>query len=355
MSKDRIVSQSLNDPVGSIYDIDGQCYIKTSHGDSTPNHLILNEDGERCTDISQINKCETGSGQRKATLQTGGGYPCHGDITGLGRTEYTTMDYNPDTRAWHARYSDRIAKQSGAIARDMPEGFDIDAWHTRAKYIYDPCRYKDCQPPYRYRPYGGHRGWIVSRPKDPDYQYNSIRFCKVHRYGWFRILPKSTINGVDKIKFWAWAQFPFYNTGAVRWKVYLREKSTQKWLDSNVGWNKNRWYIEEAQRRGWPGTAQEWYTRTGYGAQRSKHNPYYYYNMQGHALSGKLPVYDYRKTPAKFHDMPIDGVEMRVWFGTQSNMQAHIQTLILEKNGVDIPYLDSSISLRSTPSSEHWF
>mgnify|MGYP003299362631 CR=1 FL=1 len=328
MSKERIVTQPLDDPIGSIYEIDGQCYVKTSSGDATMNHMILDENGQRCTDVSQIDRCETGSGQRKADVQVGGGSLCYGDISGIGNDDYT----------WG--HGDSIKNQSWMAARDIPES-ERAAWHARSKKDNDPCQYINCQPPYRYTNNYRQRIYVPGPGPDPTYQYNSVKYCYVHRAGHVTILPKSTINGVDKIKFWAEGFFPFHNWRAVRWWVSLREKSTQIWHDTDIGYEGVASAVREARERGYTGDSSGSWGN--------------FYNPRSYALGWALPVYDYRGIDAKFYDMPIDGVKINYRTGTQSRQWMHIVTCMIEKRGQNIEYLDSSISLRSTPSLRHYF
>lgn len=321
MSKERIVTQPLDDPIGSIYEIDGQCYVKTSSGDATMNHMILDENGQRCTEISQIDRCETGSGQRKADVQVGGGSLCYGDISGIGNVDYTsTTD---------------IVKQSWMPARDIPES-EHAAWRARSKPMYDPCRYINCQQPYTYRNNYRQRIYVPGPGPDPTYQYNSVQYCYVQHYGSVTILPKSTINGVDKIKFWAEGVFPFNNWRGVKWWVTLREKSTQIWHDTGIGYHGVASAIREARYRGYTGPDSGPWSGT--------------FNPRAFTLGHSLPVYDYREIAPKFHDMPIDGLKINFRPGTKKRSWMHILTLMIERRGQNIEYLDSSITLRSTPT-----
>lgn len=321
MSQDKIITQPLGDPVGSIYEIDGKCYIKTSNASGTMNNLVRKSDGECATDVSSdLTKCETGAGARTATTSASpGSYTCRGEVRSIVDINHVAYaSYAPYWDTWMLNYT----APGGTVG---PVGRGID--NTVIPY----------QPQYP-RPYGT-RG--KPDPMYGDYWY-SMRVCRILHGGYVQFNPTSVVRGFDEILFWGRVQWPYYRAAGY-FSVSVQHAQTDEWHTVKV-WT--------------PHFFRQWLGQTlGYSDyQINRINPTaYLYGGTLHPyihLSPSGPS-EYLQVDPKFHNMPIKSVQIYYRTGTDRTRSFWINTLQMYKNGEKINLLDNSIVLRSTPAKGH--
>ena len=323
MSQENIITQPLGDPVGSIYEVDGKCYIKTSNASGTMNKLVRNPTTQECATDATVDlvKCETGSGARQATVSTGGGYFCRGDARSIDNINFIndmTSDVSLKRRnrqTWPLGYS-----APGGTLGPRGQGIDI------AEIPYQPHHTK-----------GSTR--TENANGDP---HMSIMWCKILHGGWVRFAPASVINGFDEFFYWGRGNWPFYRpVGWYRFSVQHAE--TDEWHVVK--------YYTASYFRSWLGYM------LGYTESQTNR-----INTRAYAMGNSLhphvhltPRNDepYFQVDPKFHNMPIKSVEVYYKTGTMFVFGHYIHTLQLYKNGEKQNLMDNSIVLRSAPATTH--
>lgn len=321
MSQDRIITQPLGDPVGSVYEVDGECYIKTSNASGTMNKLVTNSSGVRATDISSdLIKCEADSGSRVATTSASpGSYTCRGEVRSIVDINHIAYaSYAPEWDTWMLNYT-------APGGTEGPVGRGID--HTAIPY----------QPEYP-QPYG------TNNKPDPMYgdHWYSMQVCKILHAGYVQFNLKSVVRGFDEILFWGRVQWPYKNAAGY-FSVSVQHAETDEWHVVKV-WT--------------PHFFRQWLGGTlGYSdSQTNKINPTaYLYAGMLHPyihLSPSGPSENLQVDP-KFHNMPIKSVQIFYKTGTDRTRSFWINTLQMYKNGEMINLLENPIMLRSTPAKGH--
>lgn len=331
MSRDRIITQPLEDPVGSIYEVDGKCYIKSSSASGTMNKLIRNPITQECATNAEVDlvKCETGSGARQATISTSSGGVCEGDPRSLENLNfsprYDSLNF-ASRESWMLGYS----APGGTLG---PRGQGIDTttipWHSDFGNRLNGTR---TVPDSSYR---DNQGNSIDR-------YYTMHWCKILHGGWIRFTPATVIRGFDEFLFWSSGRWPFLKpvgyytltaqhaeTDEFHHVATYTASYFRLWLGYMLG------YTEE---------------------QTNTINPRVYaYGGSLHPYIHLTPRNDnplFQVDP-KFHNMPVKTIQVQYVTGTMFTWSAHLHALQVYKNGEKISLMDNSIVLRSAPAKGH--
>ena len=324
MSQERIVTQPLGDPVGSIFEIDGKCYVKTADASATMNKVVTNEQEICATEArDDLIPCETGSGARVAKTVASGGYSCFGDAGNIDSLDYTRYYGLCIMHGRNDYYARRFGdKQGWELLQDQGAQFD-DIPNHNGRY---GCSYTLPGP--------------GTRNLDPKYQpetwtgrYYTQIFCRFRMRGYVQYNLQNSINGFDEFMFFSNGIFPFYNPA----EIYLsaQHAETDEWHRFSY-WEERKW--------------------TRY--HQDRYN--IYRRPAAHAMVGTLPHFlheganqpdtKYQIDP-KFHNMPIKAFRFNLVTGSYFTQSWHIHIFMLWKNGQRQKWADNSIVLR-TPQPE---
>lgn len=323
MSKDRIITQPLDDPLGSIYEIDGKCYVKTSDSSGTMNKLVTGQDGNAAKDYNlDLVKCETGAGARTAAVSTGGGFLCHGNALSLNNIDFQ-LDGGTGGPAHRWRLSWPLGYSApGGTIGPREQGIDV----STIPYIIES---------------NHNAGRTSVKPATLDYWY-SAHWCKILHGGWIRFSPASVINGFDEFFYWGRGRWPF-NRPVGWYKFSVQHAETDEWHVVK--------YFNSGYFRVWLGHMLG-YTES----QTNRINP------KAYSLGGTLQVHvhltprnddPYLQVDPKFHNMPIKSVEVFYRTGTMFVMSHYMYSLQMYKNGEKQNLMDNSILLRQAPAKGH--
>lgn len=331
MSREKIITQPLGDPVGSMYQVDGKCYIKSSSASGTMNTLVRNPVTQECaTDAAvDLTKCKTGSGSRPATITTGGGRVCEGDTRSLDNLNfipYQPYGTWPNKESWMLSYS----APGGTIG---PRGQGIDnttiPWHAEigirgnGTHTVPDSIYRDNQ------------GNSLDR-------YYTMHWCKILHGGWLRFSPATVIRGFDEFLFWGRGRWPFHNPVGY-YTLSAQHAETDEWHTIAT--------YSQSFFRSWLGYM------LGYTQQQTNR-----INPRSYSYGGSLHPYIHL-TPRndnptfqvhpKFHNMPVKSIQIYYVTGTMFVWSANLHALQVYKNGQKTNLMDNSIMLRSAPATGH--
>lgn len=322
MSKDRIITQPLDDPLGSIYEIDGKCYVKISDSSGTMNKLVTGQDGNAAKDHNlDLVKCETGSGARTAAVSTSSGHFCRGDARSLDNIDFMMDSGNRLSSTWRNRQTWPLGYSApGGTIGPRGQGIDIE------------------DIPYQSSSFGGGNK-LEDENGDP---WMTATWCKILHGGWVRFAPASVINGFDEFFYWGRPRWPFNRpVGSYRFSVQHAE--TDEWHVVK--------YFNTGYFRIWLGHMLG-YTES----QTNRINPKAYSyggSLQAHVHLTPRNDDPYLQVDPKFHNMPIKSVEVFYRTGTKFVWSHDMHTLQLYKNGEKQNLMDNSIILRSAPATGH--
>lgn len=326
MSQERIVTQPLGDPVGSIFEVDGKCYVKTADAGATMNKMVTNEDGECAKEArDDMIPCETGSGAREAVPSASGGYPCFGSAGNLDSLDYTryyglcllwgrTDDY---ARRFGDRQGWELLQDQGAQWDDIPNHngeYGCGSWTNP-----EEGKHRNIDP--KYQP----ETWLG--------RYYSMKFCRFRVRGWVQFNLQTPISGFDEFMFFSDGVQAFYRPGSIT--LQAQHAETDEWHYFSA-WNPGKWMQYHQDRYN------------------------VYRNPRAHTMGHTLPFFlheganqpdeKYQIHP-KFHNMPIKAFRFNLATGTNYSQNWHMHIFMLWKNGARVKWADNSIVLR-TPQPE---